>query len=88
MADVNDWEPELDSRTYKLEMDEDEYALLLERNETDLFFDFADDRGALLGRVDLEPWGDPVIEYTFSVADDTPENHAKFLKTLADYLNQ
>ena len=87
MANVpTDWKPELEVRVYTLSISEEDHQTLLARHKRESFLDYADARGVLKGDVDLEPYGEPTIEFALLVDDDTPENHAAFLAALADFI--
>jgi len=73
-------------RVYTLSISEEDHQTLLARHKRESFLDYADARGVLKGDVDLEPYGEPTIEFAFLVEDDTPDNHAAFLAALADFI--
>lgn len=80
------WKPVLEVRVYTLLISEEDHKTMLARHERESFMGYADARGVLPAGVDLEPYGEPTIEFSFLVDDDTPENHAAFLGALADFI--
>ncbi|MBI6885087.1 hypothetical protein [Pseudomonas putida] len=81
------WKQKLDTRVYHLTLTEQEHKTLLAKNKSASFMAFADERGALRCSLNLQPWGEPIVEYGFQVGDDTEANHQAILGALAEYIH-